>query len=250
MNLLGIVKGDIRYDYLSKLIPSIISSELSDFLDIDALLLPFGGIDDAYNIKQSSLNLIDILKENSIEVIFTGSANEKLKELCAMKGIELVEFLKLDSFVIPNAKITAIGIIDYLQTQQLAISDQRIILMGYGNISVMLAKLLNAYGTEFVVYTPDKLEEKFAKLEGYTTVSLEDCVGEYCIINTIPKNYVGDYTLFSNKRIIDVASEPFGFDVEALQALGVRYEIYRAIPSKFAPASAAKILKRMIEKRK
>ncbi|MDE6584875.1 MAG: hypothetical protein K2K15_05675, partial [Anaeroplasmataceae bacterium] len=78
--MLGIIQGDIRYEALSKMLPSKLSSELYDFIGIDSLLLPFSGIDENYNIKQSKLNLLDILKENSIKTIFVGNANNKLKE--------------------------------------------------------------------------------------------------------------------------------------------------------------------------
>ena len=58
--MLGIIKGDIRYEYLSFEGEYIISNELVDFYNIDELLLPFGGIDEYYNIKGSSINLRSI----------------------------------------------------------------------------------------------------------------------------------------------------------------------------------------------
>ena len=44
--VLGIIKGDSRYECLSKMMKCVYSSELVDFYNIDLLLLPFGGIDD------------------------------------------------------------------------------------------------------------------------------------------------------------------------------------------------------------
>ena len=66
-------------------------------------------------------------------------------------------------------------------------------------------------------------------------------------INTIPENLEGDYRLFSGKKILDVASSPYGFDIDQIHQLGIDYEIYSAVPSKFAPNSAAKIIERMIK---
>ena len=68
------------------------------------------------------------------------------------------------------------------------------------------------------------------------------------IINTIPKVLDWDYSIFKGKRIIDVASSPYGFDIEKINDMGLRYEIVAAIPSKFAHISAANILKKNIEK--
>ncbi|MDE5565641.1 MAG: hypothetical protein K2I77_01525, partial [Anaeroplasmataceae bacterium] len=64
--MLGIIKGDTRYEALSMMLESKISNELCDFYGIDGLVLPLAGIDDHYNIKQSSLNLLDILNMNDI----------------------------------------------------------------------------------------------------------------------------------------------------------------------------------------
>lgn len=243
--MLGIIDGDIRYKALAKMMPSILSNQLHDFLGIDVLLLPFGGIDEEYNIKQSKLNLLDILKENDIKTILVGNANNQLKELCAQKKIHLVELLKDLRFVIPNAKLTSMGIIDYLSTGDTAISDQRICIVGFGNIGFTLAELFQSYGTCFSIYPMNEVEEKYVRLMGYP---ITDFKSYDILINTVPKNLDWDYEKLKTKRIIDVASAPYGFDIFKINDYGIRYEIVGAIPSKFAFCSAANILKKYIEK--
>jgi hypothetical protein len=54
--------------------------------------------------------------------------------------------------------------------------------------------------------------------------------------------------MLKNKRIVDVASYPYGFDIEKINNMNVRYEIISAIPAKFCPNLAAHILKKYIEK--
>ena len=245
--MLGIIKGDIRYDYLSQMTESILSRNLEDLIGIDSLLLGFSGIDNQYNIKNSNLNLLDILRQNSIEVIYTGTANPLLKDLCQKRKIRLVELLKEDDFVIPNAKLTAMGIIDYLQRKNKAVSDFKIFLFGYGNIGFFLAKLLRAYGCGVSVFTKNPIEKKMVLLEGYPLKDYRQISDEELIINTIPEKLEGDYRLFSGKKILDVASSPYGFDIDQIHQLGIDYEIYSAVPSKFAPYSAAKIIERMIK---
>lgn len=243
--MLGIIKGDIRYEALSKMLHAKISTELCDFLDVDVLLLPFGGIDSYYNIKQSKLNLLDILKENAVKVIIVGNANNKLKELCKERQIKLVELLKDPDFVIPNAKLTSMGIIHYLNAADAAVSDQKIIILGYGNIGYTLAELLKENDCCFSVFPSNEAEEKFIRLKGYPLADFKEFD---IIINTIPKVLDWDYSIFKGKRIIDVASSPYGFDIEKINDMGLRYEIVAAIPSKFAHISAANILKKNIEK--
>lgn len=243
--MLGIIQGDIRYEALSKMLPSKLSSELYDFIGIDSLLLPFSGIDENYNIKQSKLNLLDILKENSIKTIFVGNANNKLKELCSSKNIVLVELLKDLDFIIPNAKLTSMGIIDYLSTGDFAVSDQKICIVGFGNIGFTLAELLKLNDCDFSILPSNEVEEKYIRLLGYRLADIKTCD---ILINTIPHNLNWDYEELKNKRVIDVASAPYGFDIDKINFFGIRYEIVGAIPSKFAYGSAAKIIKKYIEK--
>lgn len=243
--MLGIIKGDIRYEALAKLMPAKHSSELYDFLDIDVLLLPFGGIDENYNIKQSKLNLLDILKENAIKTILVGNANSKLRKLCEQNQIQLVELLKDYRFVIPNAKLTSMGIIDYLSTGNQAVSDQKIVIVGFGNIAFTLAELLKVNDCKFSIIPMNEIEEKYIHLLGYEITDFK----EYdVIINTVPQNLDWDYATLKDKRIIDVASAPYGFDINKINEYGIRYEIVSAIPSKFAYISAANIIKKYIEK--
>lgn len=243
--MLGIIKGDIRYEALAKMLPAKISSELYDFLGIDVLLLPFGGIDETYHIKQSKLNLLDILKENAIKTIIVGNANDKLKRLCEERKIKLLELLKDLDFIIPNARLTSMGIIDYLSKENKAVSDLKICIVGFGNIGYTLAELLKAYGTDFTILPMKEEEEKYIKLMEYPLHSFE---AYDILINTVPKNLNWDYAKLLTKRVIDVASAPYGFDIEKIEAFGINYEIVGAIPSKFAPVSAANILKKYIEK--
>lgn len=243
--MLGIIKGDARYEALSKMIPSRLSNELCDFIGIHGLILPLGGIDEYYNIKQSNLNLLDILRENDINLIVVGNANNKLKELCLQKNIILIELLKDLGYVMENARLTAEGILSYLTHKDVSIKDQKIVILGYGNIGFYLAELLKAYHTIFQIYPSSELEKKYILLSGYELADLKDFD---IAINTIPANLDWDYTAFKNKRIIDVASSPYGFDVEKTIKYSIRYEIFGAIPAKYAPYSAAKIIQKTIEK--
>lgn len=243
--MIGIIKGDARYEALSRMLSARISSDLCDFIGIDGLILPLGGIDEYYNIKQSNLNLLDILRENDIKLIVVGNANKKLKEICLQRNIALIELLKDPSYIMENARLTAEGILSYLMNGNLSIKDQRIVILGYGNIGYYLAELLKACQTNFQIYPGTDLEKKYILLAGYKVADLNDFD---IAINTIPANLDWDYTQFENKRIIDVASSPYGFDIEKTMEHHIRYEIFGAIPAKYAPTSAAKIIQKTIEK--
>ncbi len=244
--MLGIIGNDIRYKYLSEIVDSIYSDELYDFIGIDELLLPFNGINSNYEIKQSKLNLLDILKENTIKCIYVGNANKVLKDLCLNNNIELKELFNDSDFVIPNAKLTAFGIIDYLNSGIKIACDEKICIVGFGNIGFFLAKILLEYNAEFSILPSNELEEKYLKLLGYKIYSDDYKI----LINTVPKNLNWDYKKLKYKKIIDVASSPYGFDIEKINKDNIDYTLLSQLPSKFCPVAAANIIKKIIEKHK
>lgn len=246
--MIGVIKKDIRYNVFLDKKNYILSDDLTDFIGLDGLILPFGGIDSYYDIKGSNINLLDILRVNGIDIIFTGFANDKLKELCEKRNIKLVELMSDMDFVKENARLTACGIIEFLHCDDMLVSDLRIILFGYGNINYMLAKLLDAYGVDFGVYTEDRLEKKFVVLEGYKLSSLEDVKNYDFIINTIPVNIDCDYSIFKDKVVIDVASMPYGFDFNKIDYVSKKYEILGSVPSRFFYKSGGKLIYKTVEK--
>ena len=137
--MIGIIKSDNRYKELSKVVDAIYSDKLIDFYDIDTLILPIKGIDNDGNIL-INLNLEDIIRNNSIKKIITGKSNNRLKEICKDNSIKLIELFSDPSFVMDNARFTALGIFSYLLDNKKL--DKPITIIGFGNISFYLALIL------------------------------------------------------------------------------------------------------------
>lgn len=246
--MLGIIKGDLRFTYLNEIIKdSILSNNLNDFYNIDKLLIPLNGINSDYNIKGTNINIKDIIKNNSINTIYTGNANKELIKLCLEHNITLYELLKDNGFVIENAYLTAKGIIHYMHDYLNDIKDYRVLVLGYGNIGFYICQLLKSNNTSFSVYTENTLEEKYILLNNYKLE--KNITDDYdIIINTIPFNLNVDYSRLSHTKIYDVASSPYGFAIEEIVKNNIKYEVVSAIPSKYAPYSAAKIVEKYIKK--
>ncbi|MBE6137188.1 MAG: hypothetical protein E7176_02195 [Erysipelotrichaceae bacterium] len=245
--MIGIIKGDVRYTHLSQLLnDSILSDKLVDFIGIDRLILPFGGIDNNNIIKGTNINILDIIKSNCIKYIITGNANAVLINICNEYKIDLYELLKDDVFVSDNAFLTAKGLLYLIHEKDTEISDLKVLILGYGNIGFHLCKLLKAIDSSFDVYTANKLEAKYARLEGYNVI--ENVNEKYdIIINTIPNIVPIDCSYLVGSRVIDVASFPYGFNIDDVIKNNIKYEIISAIPSKYASYSAAKIIKNFME---
>ena len=111
-----------------------------------------------------------------------------------------------------------------------------------------MAKLLVAYDSDFVICPNNEIEKKFILLNGYKVGEFKDLKKYNVVINTIPYNYIGDYSVFKNTEILDVASPPYGFDVDKLLSNGINYGIYSAIPSKYLLKSAVILVYKSINK--
>ena len=245
--MIGIIKGDVRYTYLSQILDnSILSDSLKDFNNIDILILPLTGINSNLIIKQTNINILDILKANSIKAIITGNANNELIDLCKKYNIKLYELLKDSEFINQNAFLTAKGALYLIHNGICDIKDKSVLIIGYGNISFHIAKLLTEQKCEFDIYTENILEKKFSSLEGYKNI---DSINEAydIVINTIPNNLDIDYFIFKDSIIYDLASMPYGFKIEEIEEKRIDYRILSNIPSKYAPKSAAIIIKKFIE---
>lgn len=246
--MIGIIKGDVRYTYLKDMLKeAILSDKLDELINLDELILPLGGINRNYSIKGTILNLKDILEQNCIKRIYTGKNSKELDELCQRQNIDLINILS-NECVVNNALLTAKGIIHYIHHGITEISDYRILVVGYGNIGYFLTELLSSYKCQYSVYSESIFERKMLKLENKNIEYFLAGDDYDIIINTVPANLNWDYSSLKGKRIIDVASEPYGFDISKIEKNSINYEIISAIPAKFAPYSAAKIIYESIKK--
>lgn len=245
--MLGIIKCDVRYEYLSKMIEnSIISNNLLDFYDVDELVLPIGGINEDYTIKQTNINIVDILNQNCIKRIYSANASKRLEELCNNYRIELINLFD-DKTIIQNAKLTAKGIIHHLGNEDSDISEYKVLVVGYGNISYYLCKILDLYEVDYSVLTLNELEKKYLIADNKNVKDDFNGSGFDIVINTIPFNLNWDYNSLTNVKIIDVSSKPYGFDIDEIINHKLNYYILSAIPSSFCPHTAATILKNRLK---
>ncbi len=245
-NVVGIIKGDNRFTYLNKMIKnSILSDQIEDFYDIDILIIGFSGIDKNHYILGTGINLDKILENNNIKYIVTGMSNNELDKLAKMYCFNVIELMKDEGFVKDNAFLTAIGIINYLQKDDLNIASRSYLVLGYGNISFYLINLFKAYKVSYKIYPMNDFERKILSLNNEpitdTLYGTEDI-----IINTVPKNHSCDYNLLVGAKIIDVASYPYGFSSDKINEYNIDYKILSKIPSIYTPKSAAELVKKGI----
>ena len=160
-----------------------------------------------------------------------------------------VDLLKNEVFVQNNALPTAEGIVELAISQtEHTLTASNIMIIGYGRIGAISAKILTAMGAIVWVVENDITLYTKAVTMGYRSIMYGN-INKYLskmdiIINTPPENTLTKENLIYIEKstlIMDVSSPPYGVCKELEGSLKVIRP--RALPGKVAPRSAAKYIR-------
>ena len=155
-----------------------------------------------------------------------------------------------EELVILNALSTAEGAIQVaMENTNILLHGSKILILGFGRISKILANKLKALSVD--VTCAARKKEDFAWMESYgynsTDINkLNENLNQYDIIfNTVPHLILTEERLKYVKKdcvLIDLASKPGGIDKNA------KYIWALALPGKVAPVTSAEFMKKTIYK--
>lgn len=173
-------------------------------------------------------------------VVFAGKLNDEWRNV--LKQNEIYYYLEDEAFIWNNATLTAEAFISNFYNTKRAIKGKKFIISGFGRVAKMSAHLLKSIGAEICVAVRSDVQLNEAKAFGYEAIFLDevgDVKGDY-FINTIPAKWFDqNYNEKLTIQIFDLASYP-----GCLQN-GVnrkQYELLPALPGKFFPEDAGKVL--------
>lgn len=153
-------------------------------------------------------------------------------------------------FLRRNAQLTAEGAIcRTMQRMDRALLGSTCLITGYGRIGQELAARLVAMGAFVIVCARSEIKMRAAHAAGAHPVPLGQ-LGSAAftadvIFNTVPARVMGEEVLGMVRRetlVMELASAPFGVDMEAAKRLGVRVEVEGGIPGRYAPMEAGAAL--------
>ena len=240
---------------------NIVVNEFSNINNIavkeyDVIVFPVGGVTGNFKIGNMSIP-IDFLDTCKKDVaIFSGISTNALSELLAHSNKKCTYIMHDQAVQKENAIPTTEGIIaDLVTNTEITINNAKIMVIGFGNIGKYLIKILREMGADIVVGV--EREADFDKLNNMNFTSFytsskqmnRHLVNTDMIVNTAPSLVITeDHIKYFKKDvyILDVASAPYGIDMNALAGCGIPYKIYSSIPSKVAPKTAGKILTKKI----
>ncbi|MBS1477248.1 MAG: hypothetical protein HP024_04830 [Acholeplasmatales bacterium] len=252
--MIGIVKtSDKRFLYMSTYFKEgvIYSDRLEDFKDIDLLILPIGGVDRFLFVKDSAINLRDILANNNVKLIIAGKINDDLKIICQNDDIKLKSYLDEPFYAWENAKLTAYVLIKrILNDFDDSIMKLNILILGSGYCARAIYQMLKSFNQNIAIYCKDRHDIKELYCKGIEYENLNNLSKYDIIINTVDFNLIKG-SMFSNlkyqAKLYDIASYPYGFCLDDAQSFHFKVEILPKLPS-LIPKEAGEVLYFTIKK--
>lgn len=153
-------------------------------------------------------------------------------------------------FLRRNAQLTAEGaILRAMQRMDRALLGCTCLITGYGRIGQELTARLIAMGAFVIVCARSEMQMRSAHAAGAHPVPLGQvahaAASADLIFGTVPAQVLGGEALGalrSDALIIELASPPYGVDMEKARALGVNLLVEAGVPGRYAPMQAGEAL--------
>jgi len=248
----------IGFDNLTQSFTGATHAELTAeaLADIDAVLLPVVGTDEAGKIEAIFTSKELFLTPDCFSLlpkhakVYAGMAKPYLRNLCAEQGVVLIELLDRDDVAIYNSIPTAEGALMLaMQHTDTTIHGSTALVLGFGRTGITMARSLAGLGAK--VKAGVRKQEHFARAYEmgfapfYTKDLQQHAAGADLIFNTVPSPIVTAgviAALPSRAVIIDLASKPGGTDFRFAERRGIKAILAPGLPGIVAPKTAGRII--------
>lgn len=235
-----------EYEYLKFAHDEIIIGPLPFTHDDKTLDAPF---------HREKLTIEDIFKSiNKEQYLLAGNIANKHVEKAGEFRINIIDYFKREEMQLANAIPTAEGAV-LLAMEKLSstIHKSKILVLGYGRIGKALSNLLYKMGAEIYVAARDYVDIARIESLSYNPILFKDINKLLSkmdlVFNTVPSMVLTKDELINMRRetlIIDLASKPGGVDFDLAEDLGIKAIHALGLPGKYAPVTAANIIKETI----
>jgi len=180
-------------------------------------------------------------------VVLLGKSDSESEYFLNLRNLKYWDFLKDENFLVENARLTAEAAIAISMLRiTKSLNDCVVSILGYGRISKQLIRLLGVYECPIYVTTRRNMDSFSENLQGgefiHTNRASEAVNKADVVFNTIPKVIFDDKKMSEIKQdvtIFELASYPYGFDMDYARAKGMDIRIEAGLPGRFFPKSAA-----------
>lgn len=188
------------------------------------------------------------------QLFIAGRINGKIMQMAQAYNIRPIDILEREEMAVLNAIPTAEGAIQIaMEELPVTLNGSRVLILGYGRLGKVLAKMLSGLGAEVYVATRKYSDAAWLRAYGINSVYM-DGLDRYLadmdlIINTIPDKVLDQAKLELIEKeslVIDLASKPGGVDFEKAGQIGIKVIWALSLPGKVAPVTAANYMKQTI----
>lgn len=182
--------------------------------------------------------------------ILCGMADDSIKNSVQKYNLEITDYFTDEALTVLNCIPTVEGAINIaIEHTKSTIFGSDCLVLGYGRVGKVLAKTLSSLGANTFVEARKNSDLAWIKAFGYEGIrldKLESSIDKFDIIfNTIPHTVLDKNLLSKLKNdalIIDLASYPYGADINFCRDNKIKYIVASSLPGKVAPHFAGKII--------
>lgn len=151
-----------------------------------------------------------------------------------------------ESFLLKNSRLTAqVTLRLILENTGKDLCDLNSAVLGYGRCGKAICKALSANGISTAVVTrksPEAVLDENKNAEAVNINKFVEKIADFdIIINTVPYNILDKETMkkLSKRNLyIEIASKPYGFNINEIDKYIFRYILAESLPGRFTPTSA------------
>ena len=237
-----IIKDDARYSYCEKYLKNrghtFCGTDSTEFV-----IFPF--VKDVEPSIYDDAFFADLRRGTPV---FSGVRNEYIAAQCEKHGHNYHAIIDDRAVATRNAVPTSEGVIAYMiANRNETIVGSRVLVIGYGICGRDLCKRLKGLGADVYALVRNREKAAGAQTDGIAPVFAErlfEAATFDVVINTVPERVLSNEELdkTSGALLIDIASSPYGFDMEYAKKLNSKSALLPGIPGKFAAKTAGEIL--------
>ena len=181
------------------------------------------------------------------DYFIAGYVKPEIHELAKKHNVVVIDLLNREELLIKNAIPTAEGAIKIaIEETDITLHGSRVMVIGYGRIGKILSGMLKGMGAEVMAVVNSNQAAAQAVSSNCQTIFFEEA-NDYLqyadiIFNTVPKILLDKKNMGCIRKdtlIIDLASPPYGVDVNDSRDFGLRVLYTNSLPGKIAPVSTA-----------
>ena len=181
------------------------------------------------------------------QIFMAGYMKPEITALADKFGIMAIDMLNREELLVKNAIPTAEGAIKIaIEETDITLHGNNMFIIGYGRIGTVLGGMLRGIGAKVSAVVNSGRAAALAKSCGHRAIFFEDIDAHLqeadVIFNTVPKILLDKRNMKHIRKgalIIDLASPPYGVDINDARDFGLKVMFANSLPGKIAPVTTA-----------